>query len=161
MTYTRRPHAGRSYRHESLRSLRQPCGHISSRNPAPIASSLPRRQPVVTMRSMPQPTRSYRRLAQVIPPSDGLPDPSSPRAIRSCPRARSQWAHFKSTPQRALLRAWVNGSSRCIDFPQEAPSMPMPRAAVASSRANGTNREWCPESLVDPDTHSVRDGQKH
>jgi hypothetical protein len=26
---------------------------------------------------------------------------------------------------------------------------------------NGTKREWCPESLVDPDTPSVRDGQKH
>ena len=39
--------------------------------------------------------------------------------------------------------------------------MPMPRAAVASSKANGTKREWCPEALVDLDTHSVRDGQKH
>jgi len=39
--------------------------------------------------------------------------------------------------------------------------MPMPRAAVASSKANGTKREWCPESLVDPDTLSVRDGHKH
>ena len=30
--------------------------------------------------------------------------------------------------------------------------MPMPRVAVASSKANGTKREWCPEALVDPDT---------
>jgi hypothetical protein len=27
----------------------------------------------------------------------------------------------------------------------------MPRAAAASSKRNGTKREWCPESLVDPD----------
>jgi hypothetical protein len=26
---------------------------------------------------------------------------------------------------------------------------------------NGTKREWCPEALVDPDTPSVQDGQKH
>ncbi len=30
--------------------------------------------------------------------------------------------------------------------------MPMPRAAVASSKANGMKREWCPESLETPDT---------
>lgn len=44
---------------------------------APIASSLPRREPVVTTRTMPQPTRTDRWLAQVTTPSDGLPDPSS------------------------------------------------------------------------------------
>jgi hypothetical protein len=44
---------------------------------APIASSLPRRQRVVTTRTMPQPTRTDRWLAQVTTPSDGLPDPSS------------------------------------------------------------------------------------
>lgn len=54
-------------------TLSAPSGSI----PAPIASSLPRRQPVVTMRSMPQPTRTDRWLAQVMTPSDGLPDPSS------------------------------------------------------------------------------------
>jgi len=32
---------------------------------------------------------------------------------------------------------------------------------VASNRKLCTNREWCPESLVDPGTLSVRDGQKH
>ena len=30
--------------------------------------------------------------------------------------------------------------------------MPMPRAAVASSKANGMKREWCPGSLETPDT---------
>ena len=49
----------------------------SGSTPAPIASSLPRRQPVVTTRTMPQPTRTDRWLAQVTTPSDGLPDPSS------------------------------------------------------------------------------------
>jgi hypothetical protein len=44
---------------------------------------------------------------------------------------------------------------------RKAPSMPMPRAAAASSKANGTNREWCPESLVDLVLPSRRDGQKH
>ena len=28
--------------------------------------------------------------------------------------------------------------------------MPMPRAAVASNKANGMKREWCPGSLVVP-----------
>ena len=28
-------------------------------------------------------------------------------------------------------------------------------------QTNGTTRAWCPESLIDPDTLSVRDGQKH
>jgi len=32
---------------------------------------------------------------------------------------------------------------------------------VASNRRLCTNREWCPECLVDPDTLSVRDAQKH
>ena len=48
----------------------------SGSSSAPIASSLPRRQPVVTTRTMPQPTRTDRWLAQVPTPSDGLPDPS-------------------------------------------------------------------------------------
>lgn len=49
----------------------------SGSSSAPIASSLPRREPVVTTRTMPQPTRTDRWLAQVTTPSDGLSDPSS------------------------------------------------------------------------------------
>lgn len=48
----------------------------SGSTPAPTASSLRRRQPVVTMRSMPQLTRTDRWLAQVMASSDGFPEPS-------------------------------------------------------------------------------------
>jgi hypothetical protein len=41
------------------------------------------------------------------------------------------------------------------------PSMPIPRAAVASSKANGTRREWCPVFRVASARSGVRDGQKH
>lgn len=44
---------------------------------------------------------------------------------------------------------------------RSASSTPRTGAAVASNRKLCTNREWCPESLVDPGTLSVRDGQKH
>lgn len=120
---------------------------------APIASSLPRRQPVVTTRTMPQQSKSYRWLAQVITPSDGLPDPSSIRTAQCGPPPCPLSAGFVNTalPKRPT-EPWVNGSSRRIGFPQEAPSMPMPRAAAASNKPNGTNREWCPASLVVPDT---------
>jgi hypothetical protein len=52
---------------------------------------------------------------------------------------------------------------------QRLDSMASPRTAIDANTAcrggkqqtNGTTRAWCPESLVDPDTLSVRDGQKH
>ena len=66
--------------------------------------------------------------------------------------ARSQRAQSKAAPQRRTSEPWVKGSSRWPGFPQEALSTPMPRAAVASSKANGMKREWCPGSLVSPAT---------
>jgi len=125
----------------------------SGSTPAPIASSLPQRQPVVTTRTMPQPTRTDRWLAQVTTPSDGLPDPSSCWTAQygpsTCPLPAGS---VQSRAAEAHLRAMGQGSSRWIGFQQEAPSTPMPRAAVASSKANGMKREWCPESLVVLDT---------
>jgi hypothetical protein len=62
---------------------------------------------------------------------------------------------------RAACLSLRGGSARRRrDFPQEGSSTPMPGAAAAN-QTNGTKREWCTESLVDPDTLSVRDGQKH
>src|SRR3972149_7917564 len=47
------------------------------------------------------------------------------------------------------------GSMAHLDGPaanRKAPSTPRTGAAVAGNRKLCTNREWCPESLVDPDT---------
>jgi hypothetical protein len=102
---------------------------------------------------MPQPTRTDRWLAQVTTPSDGLPDPSSCWTAQYGPSLPApSGLSPKPRRQRRTSEPWVKGSSRWIGFPQEAPSTPMPRAAVASSKANGMKREWCPESLVVPDT---------
>ena len=125
----------------------------SGSTPAPIASSLRRRQPVVTMRSMPQPTRTDRWLAQVMAPSDGLPDPSSCWIAQCGPPIYPLPAGLvQSRAAQAHLRTLVKGSTRWPGFPQEAPSTPIPRVAVASSKANGTKREWCPGSLESPAT---------
>ena len=76
---------------------------------APIASSLPRREPVVTTRTMPQPTRTDRWLAQVTTQSDGLPDPSSSWTAQcgpsTCPlpagsvQSRAAEAHLRALGQ--------------------------------------------------------------
>ena len=66
--------------------------------------------------------------------------------------ARSQRAQSNAAPQRRTSEPWVKGSTRWLRSPQEAPSTPIPRVAVASSKANGTKREWCPGSLETPDT---------
>jgi hypothetical protein len=60
----------------------------------------------VTTRTMPQPTRTYRWLAQVTPLSDGLPDPSSSwTAQRSLSSACSPQVRFKPAPTRRSPRA--------------------------------------------------------
>jgi hypothetical protein len=75
-------------------------------------------QPVVTTRTMPQPTRTYRLPAQVTTPRDGLPDPSSPwsatkRFERSVHlHARSPRAPRREARRRGAPEPWVNGSSR-------------------------------------------------
>ena len=87
----------------------------SGSTPAPIASSLPRRRPVVTTRTMPQPTRTDRWLAQVTTPSDGLPDPSSCWTAQygpsTCPlpagsvRSRAAEAHLRALGQGLISMA--------------------------------------------------------
>ena len=107
----------------------------------------------VTTRTMPQPTRLSGRWRKCRPQVTG-----SLTRRHAGPRntvlllARSQRAQSKAAPQRRTSEPWVKGSSRWIGFQQEALSTPMPRAAVASSKANGMKREWCPESLVPPAT---------
>lgn len=91
---------------------------------APVASSL-RASPVVTMRAMPQPARTFRWLAQVTTPRDGLPDPSSSSGSRNVirPHARSPRAQCKAAPRNdnsgRPSEPWVNGSPRCSGFQQE------------------------------------------
>jgi len=76
---------------------------------APVASSL-RASPVVTMRAMPQPTRTFRWLAHVTTPRDGLPDPSSLSIVQRDPSSRplpagSVQSRAPKRQQRAPLRA--------------------------------------------------------
>ncbi len=76
---------------------------------APIASSL-RASPVVTMRAMPQPTKTFRWLANVTTPRDGLPDPSSLSIVQRDPSSRplpagSVQCRAPKRQQRAPLRA--------------------------------------------------------
>ena len=124
------------------------CGSRS----APTASSLQRRQPVVTMRAMPQPSRSYRWLAQVMTPRDGLPDPSSTRTVQrgpsSCPLpAGSVQSRAEEAPPRALGQ-WLRSMNR---IPTGSAIDANAACRGGKQQRNGTKREWCPESLVDPD----------
>jgi hypothetical protein len=72
--------------------------------------------PVVTMRAMPQPTRTFRWLAQVTTPRDGLPDPSSSsivqrdRSLRPLP-AGSVQCRAEEAPLRALGQ-WLISMNR-------------------------------------------------
>ena len=111
----------RACRTRSLRPITRPLGHsrvgVCVRRKAvaaPIASSLPRRQPVVTARGMHQPTRTYRRLAQVTSASDGLPNPSSTWAAQyGPPHTRSPRA--PSTPIAPTRRSPSPGSMARLD----------------------------------------------
>ena len=130
-----RVRAGGSSRLRPRRSLRKSLAAKLRHQSAPIASSLPRREPVVTMRKMPLPTRTYRWLAQLRPHVMGsLTHRYCDRAMRSVSLPALRGRRFKKRALRATPEPWVNGSSRWTDFPQEAPSPPMPRAAAASSK---------------------------
>jgi len=110
--------------------------------------------PVVTMRAMPQPTKTFRWLAQVTTPSDGLPDPLSSSIVQCDPSSRPLPAgSVKSRAEEAPLRA----------LGQRLTSMNRLPTGSAIDAKNGCsrgkqqrkvciNREWCPESLVDLDT---------
>ena len=129
---------------------------------APIAASLPRRQPVVTPRAKPVSAGfSSRFSAWRNPVMRSLAHHIVQPRNAVCPSARSRRASSDLARDPRTPEPWVNGSTRRIDFPQEAPSTPMPRAAAASTKANGTKREWCAASLVDLVLLSRRDGQKH
>ena len=83
------------------------------RSPRSIASSLRGREPVVTTRATPQPARTYRGLAQVTTPRDGLPArrQSGPRKA-ALPLARALRALCSPSSQR---RAPEPGSVARLD----------------------------------------------
>ena len=138
---------------------RQPAVRVRQLS-APIAASLPRREPVVTLRAEPiaagfsspfspwrDPVMSSLAHHTVQPRNTVRPSARSPTGV-VCPRA-----------QPAHPRALGIGSTRWVEFPQEAPSKPRAGAAAASSKKKHcTNREWCPGSLVDlvPPTQARR-----
>jgi hypothetical protein len=75
-----------------------------------------RRQPVVTMRAMPQPARTFRWLAQVTPPSDGLPCPSSVGTAQGgpflpAPRGLGARLRLSGEPRSPGSRVHLDGSS--------------------------------------------------
>lgn len=95
-----------------------------------------RRQPVVTTRTTPQPTRTYWWLARVTTASDGLPDPSSSRAAqRGSPSAR--FPNGRRLTSRATRAPQSPGSMAHLDgtaSSRKAPSTPRAGAAAASSK---------------------------
>ena len=71
-----------------------------------------------------------------------------PQALCSTHRCVFRTRNRSSTLERRnhciTPELWVKGSTRRTVSPQGAPSMPIPRAAVASNTNNGTHRAWCP-----------------
>ena len=115
------------------------------------------------MRKMTQLTRMDRWLAHITDLSDGLSDLSQSSTAQCGPSpVRSPRAPSKTAPKKRPLESWVNGSMRWLGFPQE-------RAIAAKSgcsrgkqqRKHCTQREWCPESLVDLVCLGRRGGHKH
>jgi hypothetical protein len=108
----------------------------SGSSSAPIASSLPRRQSVVTTGTMPQPTRTDRWLAQVTTPSDGLSDPSSCWTAQYGPstsplpagsvRSRAAKAHLRARGQglismdRLPTRSAIDANAACRGGKQQS-----------------------------------------
>jgi hypothetical protein len=100
-----------------LQSCPRNCGSIS----APIASSLQRRQPVVTTRTMPQPSSSYGGWRKLRPQVTGSLTRRHPRPRNAArPYARSPRAQCNAAPKRRPSEPWVNGSLRWTDFQQES-----------------------------------------
>ncbi len=64
------------------------------------------------------------------------------------PRGISEKPRRKGAPPSPGSMAHFDGPASN----RKAPSTPRTGAAVAGNRKLCTNREWCPESLVDPDT---------
>ena len=123
--------------------------------PVPVASLLAA-EPVVTTRRSSVPTRSYVALAQVMAPSDGLPDPSSlagraMRLVNSSAHRGSSNKRRNGAPTNPGSRVQVAGTTPHREHPRRQE----PRAAVASNKTNGTNREWC---LPRPSKISPRSG---
>lgn len=80
-----------------------------------------RRQPVVTTRAMSLPSKTYRWLAQVTTPSDGLPDPSSIRTAQyGLPSCLLPAGIVNTAPSKRPSEPWVNGSNRWNSFQQES-----------------------------------------
>jgi hypothetical protein len=135
--------AGQPLRQQIASSLRAPAGSDDARN-APADKDL-------------------RSLAQMTTPRDGLPAPllHGPRnAVRSptCP-GKPRQPRAPAAHQRAL----DNSSTRCHRFQQDAPSVPITGAAVATSNGGLTAHfgSGVPSPLWFPLRFGARDGQKH
>ena len=118
---------------------------IADRSYARPASSLPRRQPVVTTRKLPSTSATYGSLSEVTTPSDGLPDRRHPRsrnAIAPPPALRG----IRALPRRDGAPHFEPGSTARLDgwHPTGPPSKPIPRAAVASSKATAQHGRGVP-----------------
>ena len=121
-----------------------------------------RRQPVVTTRKQPQRTRAYTGLPQVTAPRDVLTARRNHRPCNAICTARSPRATLTAeAPPGAPRALGINGSTRWTDLQQQAPSKPMPRAAVASSKTSAPDGSGVPCPSWFPQRSGVRDGQKH
>ena len=102
-----------------------------------------RRQPVVTTRTLPQRTMAYAALPQVTAPRDGLTARQSCRPRNAICHARSLRAMSAMAPPGAprALGEWLDPMT---DLQQQAPSMPMPRAAAVSRKISAQNGSGVP-----------------
>ncbi len=121
------------------------CANRASSLRAPAGSDDARKAPAV---------KTYRWLAQVTPPSDGLPAPSSTwTAQRSLSSACSSQASCKPAPTRRPLRALGQRLDSMSSLPTGTRHRRQERVQPwHATQQFCTNREWCPESLVDPAT---------
>jgi hypothetical protein len=93
----------------------------------------------------------FQPILPVPQPSDGLPG-ASHRATVQCGSSTCPFLNGRPLIPRAIPRTpepWVMAQLDGSTSNRNAPSMPRTGAAVASNRRLCTNREWCPESLVD------------
>ena len=135
--------AGEAMRQQIASSLRAPAGSDDARN-APADKDLP-------------------SLAQMTTPRDGLPapllqGPCNAVCSPTCP-GKPRQLRAPAAHQRAL----DNSSTRCHRFQQDAPSVPITGAAVATSNGGFTAYfgSGVPSPLWFPLRFGVRDGQKH
>ena len=118
------------------------------------------RQPVVTTREMPQPTRTYGRWRSGRPQVTSSPrvnnaDRATRSATSACCGPRQPKCHL------AHPEPWGNGSPRWISFQQES-AIDANATCRGGERIDlGKNGSGVPGPLLFPQRSGVRDGQKH